>query len=115
MLKTPVKINIYELYNLKKNKELKSINTFNHILNNCNIKIQQVAQHGGMSLYYNIPKIIIGYPLYDYNKCVEYIIEQLKISGLYIHPLEAPNYGYIYISWKIQDLSSKFKSKLLLS
>jgi len=107
-------INIHELYEIKKKKELRHLNAFKHILNICNRKIKEVAEHGGMSLYYNIPPVIIGYPLYEHKTCIEYIMKELKKTGLYIALLPPPNSSYIYISWKLQDISSKAKSRLLL-
>ena len=107
-------INLHELYEIKRKKELKHLNTFKHILEICNKKIKHVAEHGGLCLYYKIPPVIIGYPLYDHNNCIEYIIKQLKKTGLYISILPPPNNSYIYISWKIQDISPKAKSTLLL-
>ncbi len=108
------KITIFELYEIKKKKENKISIVFNHILEICNKKIKLIAEQGGMCLYYKIPRVIIGYPLYDYNNCVEYIIKQLKNSGLYVFQLPNPNNEYIYISWKVDDLSHKVKSRLLL-
>lgn len=108
------KINLHDLYEIKKKKELRSLNVFNHILNMINKKIKEIAEHGGMSFYYKVPPVIIGYPLYDYDNCMEYLIKQLKINGLYSAKLPKPNENLIYISWKLEDLTSKAKSKLLL-
>jgi hypothetical protein len=108
------KINLHDLYEIKKKKEMKSLNVYNHILNIINIKIREIAEHGGMSFYYKVPPIIIGFPLYNYDSCIEHLIQQLKIAGLYSMRLPHPNSNYIYISWKLDDLSSKAKSRLLL-
>lgn len=108
------KISLLELYDIKKRKDNRNSIVFNHILEICNKKIKNIAEHGGMSLYYKIPPVIVGYPLYNYNNCIEYIIKQLRLSGLFISQLPAPNNNYIYISWKLDDLSVKTKSKLLL-
>jgi len=110
----PPKISIAELYNIKKKKENKNSMVFNHILDNCNKKIKHIAEHGGLNLYYKIPPIIIGFPLYNHITCIEYIINELKLSGLYVIQLPNPNNNYIYISWKVDDLSQKVKSRLLL-
>jgi len=108
------KINLHDLYEIKKKKELRGLNVFNHILNLINIKIKDIAEHGGMSFYYKVPPIIIGFPLYDYDNCMNYLIKQLKLSGLYSSRLPSPNHNLLYISWKLEDLSSTAKSKLLL-
>jgi|694.fasta_scaffold65082_2 hypothetical protein len=108
------KVSIFELYEIKKRKELKISKVFNYILDIINKKIKLIAEQGGMCLYYKIPRMIIGYPLYDYNSCFEYIMKQLKQSGLFVIKMPNPNNEYIYVSWKSEDLSDKVKSRLLL-
>jgi hypothetical protein len=108
------KIDLYELIKIKENKEIKNLNVFNHILELCYKKIRQIAEYGGMSLYYKVPNIIIGYPLYNINNCIEYIQKQLKISGLYVAILAPPNSNYLYISWKLNEISDKAKNRLML-
>jgi hypothetical protein len=46
---------------------------------------------------------------------MNYIISELKKSGLYVAILPEPNNNNIYISWKLEDVSEQsFKKKLLL-
>ena len=106
------KLSLHDLYEIKKKKDSKICEAFNIILNGCNKKIKAIAELGGQSLYYSIPPIIIGYPLYNYNKCVNYIIGSLQKSGFYVSII--PNENKIYISWKIEDISNNFKNRLLL-
>jgi hypothetical protein len=107
------KLTLYDLYEIKKEKDSKINNAFNIILETCHNKIKSVAKIGGQSLYYTIPPIIIGLPLYKYDTCMSYIITSLKKSGLYVSNLPPPNNNMIYISWKIEDVSPP-KNKLLL-
>jgi hypothetical protein len=106
------KISLYELYEIKKKKDTKINEAFNIILNTCNKKIKTIAELGGQSLYYTIPPIIIGYPLYNYKNCINYIIKSLQKNGLYVSLL--PNNNTIYISWKIEDVSQQSSKKNLL-
>jgi hypothetical protein len=106
------KISLHDLYEIKKKKDNKVCEAFNVILNACNKKIKKIAEMGHQSLYYVIPPIIIGYPLYDYEKCINYIISSLQKSGLYVSIL--PNKNTIYISWKLEDISNNPKNRLLL-
>ncbi len=108
------KISLYDLYEIKKKKEIKSSAVFNHLLEICYKKIKHVAEHGGMSLYHKIPPIVIGFPIYDYNNCMEYIMKQLRLSGLHVTQLPEPNNNFLYISWKLNDISQKAKARLLL-
>lgn len=106
------KISLFDLYEIKKQKDNKINEAFNIILNGCNKKIISIAKLGGQKLYYNIPPIIIGYPLYNYKVCVDYIIKSLQKSGLYVSIL--PNNNTIYISWALDDVSKQSSKKLLL-
>lgn len=108
------KVNLHDLYEIKRKKEVKHTGAYNHILDICYNKIKKVAEHGGMCLYHKVPPVVIGYPLYDYHACMTYIMKELKKSGLYITILPEPNHNYIYISWKLQDISPKAKSMLLI-
>ena len=106
------KISLYDLYEIKKKKDNKVNEAFNIILNSCNKRIKIIAELGGQSLYYTIPPIIIGFPLYNYNNCIAYIIKSIQKNGLYVSLL--PNNNTIYISWKIQDVSPQSSKKNLL-
>ena len=108
------KVSLFDLYEIKRTREIKNINVFNHILELCYKKIKQTAEYGKMSMYYTIPPIIIGYPLYKLTDCIEYIIDNLKKSGLCVIAAPPPNNSCIYISWKIDEISQKAKHKLLL-
>lgn len=106
------KISLYDLYEIKKKKDNKVNEAFNIILNTCTKKIKTIAELGGQSLYFKIPPIIFGYPLYNYKNCINYIIKSLQKSGLYVSLL--PNNNTIYISWKLQDVSPESSKKHLL-
>jgi hypothetical protein len=46
---------------------------------------------------------------------MNYIISELKKSGLYVAILTEPNNNIIYISWKLEDVSNQaIKKRLLL-
>lgn len=109
------KLSLFDLYEIKKKKDNKINEAFIIIVNNCHKKIKSIAEIGKQSLYYTVPPIIIGYPLYDYTTCMNYIIASLQRSGLYTAILPAPNNNMLYISWKIEDVSNQtFKKRLLL-
>jgi len=105
------KLSLYDLYEIKKKKETKINQAFNVILTTCHNKIKSIAEIGGQSLYYKIPPIIVGYPLYDHLICVNYIVKSLQKSGLFVSIL--PNNTMIYISWKIEDIKEPSKYLLL--
>jgi hypothetical protein len=91
-------IDIDELYETTRKKDLKQIAIFNKLLNRIHnkIKIQSRAIGGNQYLWYNVPEYIFGEPLYDNGDCISYLVKKLETNGFevkYIHP------NNLYISW----------------
>lgn len=100
-------ISISELYSLKSKKDKIKLNTFNVILNKCHTKIKAIASQGGMNIFFEIPYVLLGYPLYNINECVEYIVDALRKNGMMVQVLPYPNQNTIYISWQPTDINVK--------
>jgi hypothetical protein len=100
-------ISISELYEMKNKKDKIKISTFNVILTKCHEKIKKIAGQGGMNIFFEIPYVMIGYPLYNIDDCIEYITNALKKNGLLVQILPKPNHNTIYISWKPTDVKTK--------
>ena len=109
----PPQLSLYDLYNLKKKKDLNKNLIFDKILEKCHDKIKTIAKNGGTNIFYEIPYYMLGYPLYDINICIEYVTTSLKKNGLFIQIMPKPNNNVIYISWNPVDLSNNIKKKLL--
>lgn len=75
------------------------IDTFNIVLNKCVQKIDYTNKNSEQTfIIFEVPQILIGYPLYDKNACILYIIENLitqKYKVDFIEPC------YLYIDWGI--------------
>jgi len=106
-------ISINELYNIKNKKELSCIKTFNIILEKCYKKIKSITEVGGSNMIYDIPYFLLGFPLYDIDKCIAYISKSLKKNGFMVLT-SSWNKNIIYISWGINDIDVKYKKQLLL-
>lgn len=88
------------------------IDTFNIVLNKCIQKINYTNKNSEQTfIIFEVPKILIGYPLYDKNSCIIYIIENLvkeKYKVDFIEPC------YLYIDWGVSithNISVKEKIK----
>ncbi len=103
----PPQISISELYSMKNKKEQTKTNTFNVIIEKCHSKIKHIASQGGMNIFFEIPYIMLGYPLYNINECIDYVVEALRNNGLLVQILPQPNNNTLYISWKPTDVSVK--------
>lgn len=99
----PPQINLKELHNIQKKKlQLKSV-AYDRILELIHRRIKLVASYGGSNTFYEIPGLIVGYPLYNLIDCTNYIINSLRNNGLLIQLLPPPHISVIYISWDKKD------------
>lgn len=103
----PPRISLADLYAMKNNKDKIKTNTFNVIIEKCHVKIKKIAEQGGMNIFFEIPRILIGYPLYDMETCLNFIVDALRQNGLLVQILPYPNNYTIYISWKPSDVKQK--------
>ena len=93
------KINIDDLYEKKKNRDLKQLSIFNKLLNRIHKRITVTARSkvNDRHVWFVVPEFIFGEPCYDNADCVAYLVSQLKNNGFsirYIHP------NTLFISWE---------------
>lgn len=93
------KVNIDELYEKKKLRDLKQISIFNKILNRIHkrITITGRTKKNEKYVWFSVPEYIFGEPVYDKGECIGYIVQKLEENGFfikYIHP------NTLFISWE---------------
>lgn len=92
------KLNLDDLYEKKRETDLRKLETFNKILARAHTQIK-IASRQNIDLQFCtfiVPEIMIGVPKYDSGMCIAYIIDKLKSNGFnikYIHP------NMLFISW----------------
>ena len=101
-------LNIHQLYESARKKELSKFETFDKILQRCHNKIKLYAENRKTECIYEIPEFIIGVPLYNINELKEYLISSLNKNGFILNQIP-PN--WIYISWDIRN-KKKMKVKV---
>lgn len=118
----PPQLSLAELYNVQSQKKIARHHSFDRVLELCHRRIRTVAKHGGMNTFYEVPGMIIGYPLYNVHECMIYMVDALRKNGLLVQILPPPNFAVIYMSWEPNDvrppvkkLSSRPKPALLES
>lgn len=92
------KINLDELYDKKKEKDLQKLQTFNRILNRIHEKIKMTSRQkmNNSFCWYVIPELMLGYVNYDRTMCISYVLAKLEENDFqvrYTHP------NLIFISW----------------
>jgi hypothetical protein len=93
------KLNIDDLYEKKKQKDLKQLAIFNKILNRIHKRINHTSRNKSneMHIWFTIPEYIFGEPLYDKGDCTGYLVTRLEDNGFhvrYVHP------NTLFVSWK---------------
>jgi hypothetical protein len=92
------KINIDELYESRKRRDLKQLNIFDKLLNRIHKRITFTGRNkkNDKHIWFNIPEFIFGEPTYDKGDCIGYLVAKLEDNGFYVKYLH-PN--TLFISW----------------
>ena len=93
------RLNIDELYETKQRIDLQKVNIFNKLLEKIHqrIKVASRQRNNNEFCYYVMPEVLVGYPNYNFDECLLYIISCLESDGFltkYMHP------NLILISWR---------------
>lgn len=93
------KLNMDELFEKKKQRDLDQLNIYNKVLNRIHVKIKTISRQktDEQHCWYIVPEVIMGVPRYDQGSCIAYVVDKLEINGFsvkYIHP------NLLFICWK---------------
>lgn len=93
------RLDIDELYETKQRSDIQRVTTFNRLLEKVHerIKVASRQRVNNEFCYFVMPEVLIGYPNYDFEQCLLYILSCLKRDGFltkYIHP------NLVLISWR---------------
>lgn len=101
-------MNIPSIDNLHKEKTIKQDTKrgmFRVVLNKCVEKILYTNRHTDKTfVIFEVPTLLIGYPLYDMKSCILYIISELTKHNYMVEFLEP---FYLYIDWGKSNVYSK--------
>ena len=93
-------MNVPKISNLQKtqNERIEEMNgIYKVVLKKCNEKIIHTSKHSNKSFtIFQVPKLLIGQPMYNIKSCIYYIIHELSKNGYYIEYIEP---YFIYIDW----------------
>lgn len=100
----PPQISLHELYRIQKDKTHARTLCFDRVLELCHRRIRTVASYGGQNTFFEIPGMMLGYPLYNIYDCMDYVIDSMRKTGFLVQILPPPNVCVIYISWDPKEL-----------
>ena len=66
------------------------------LLNRCYRRIKYYHSIGYQECIFEVPPLVLGYPLYNQESVLKYIFEHVERKGFYIRPLQDWS---LYISW----------------
>jgi hypothetical protein len=104
--------NIYSLQQERRNRDKLKSDIYSIVLNKCIEKVVYTNRHTDKSfVIFEVPKILIGYPSYDMQHCLLYLMEKLSEQDYIVEFMEP---FYLYIDWgrtaSKKGSSSKFYS-----
>ena len=75
------KINIYELNEISKKKDMNKLKLYNKLIRSCHNRIKSNAINNYKTCMYTIPSYTFGYPLYNINELVVNLRAQTCVGG----------------------------------
>lgn len=97
-------LNVQQLSALMQTRQTRRHHCFDKILEQCHTFIRRHADKNVVFCFYEVPDFMIGYPLYDLNECITYLVEKLRAGGFlvrYFFP------RILYISWNINEIKEE--------
>jgi hypothetical protein len=93
------KLNIDDLYEKKRLRDLKQIEIFNKILNRIHKRITFTGRNkkNDKHIWFTVPEYIFGEPNYDKGECLGFLVAKLEDNGFfvkYMHP------NTLFVSWE---------------
>lgn len=102
-------LTLAELYSMQKQKlKLRGV-SFDRVLELCHRRIRTVASYGGQNTFFEIPGMIMGYPLYNVKDCMLHLVDAMRKSGFLVQILPPPHVAVMYISWNPVDVRPPVK------
>lgn len=104
------KLNILELHRTINEKNMKKTETYEKVLEICHRKITLGSQTKQLRCMFEVPEYVPGYPIFDLNSCIKFLLTTLKANGFlvtYYFP------KILYISWDFEEI--KAESKLIVN
>jgi hypothetical protein len=92
------RLNIDDLYEKKREHDLRQLDLYNKLLNRIHVKIKTTSRQKLNEQFcsFVVPEIMIGVPKYDQGACIAYLMDKLKENGFnvrYVHP------NLLWIAW----------------
>lgn len=101
------KLNILELHRTINEKNMRKTETYEKVLEICHRKITLGSQTKQLRCMFEVPEYVPGYPIFDLNSCIKFLLTTLKANGFlvtYYFP------KILYISWDFDEIKAESQS-----
>jgi len=107
------KVNIDELYEKNKMRNLKQLSIFNKILNRIHTRIKVTGRnkHSDQHIWFTVPEYLFGEPVYDKGDCIAYLVHKLQDNGFLVKYLHPNTLFVCWSNWVPQYIRAEFKKK----
>lgn len=107
------KVNIDDLYENKKKRDLKQLSIFNKILNRIHNRIKLTGRNkrGDTHIWFNVPEYIFGEPVYDKGDCIAYLVHKLQSNGFHVKYMHPNTLFVSWNNWVPQYVRTEYKKK----
>lgn len=105
-------LNILDLHRSMNDKQNKASECYDKVLDICHKKIQGCANNLQVRCLIEVPCFVFGYPIFDYNKCLEHVYNSLVKNGFlvkYYFP------KHLYVSWDFEEIDGVKKKTVTAS
>lgn len=95
------KLNIFELHRTIHEKKQRKHECYEKVLEICHKKITIAAENKKLRCMIEVPEYIYGYPLYNLNDCINFIVNHMQKNGFlvtYYFP------KILYVSWDFEEM-----------
>jgi hypothetical protein len=89
----------------------RTVECYEKVLDICHKKIVLNSEKKKTRFFYEVPEYLFGYPVFDLNDCIKFLIDSLTKNGflaVYYFP------KFIYISWDFEEIDEHKKGKAKL-
>lgn len=105
-------LNVRDLTTSMQSRQARRNQCFDKVLEQCFTFIKKHADKNKMFCFYEVPEFQLGFPLYDLNECISYIVEKLQNNEFlvrYFFP------RILYVSWNVAEIKEeKLKQNMSL-
>lgn len=81
---------------------------FERVLALCHKRILFHAERKQMRFFFEVPEYLFGYPLYDVNDAIRFVVNALSQNGflaVYYFP------RFVYVSWDMKEIEANKQGK----